>query len=329
MAKAAFRPGNHPLFALFENQAAGAGRLRFTYGWIGSRFGVTVSNAGQEKRIPIDWAFGAGVYAVTFLSKVDANRYLEHRVSYYPDTGRLDFTPGRAQLDFRDPTEAGGHYNDRAEAFRCIACHTTGTRIDSRNGNIVIGELGVRCEACHGSGRMHVEAARQQNLSEARKRIQNPQHYSAAQILAFCGNCHRLPPSDRAKVDWKDPANTRFQPVGLSQSRCYLTSVSLSCITCHDSHSNARHQDAQFYARICVGCHYQESKVANRRSKVENGKNVPARRCLRDQPSDCVACHMPRIQAFPHIVFSNHWIGVYSDSNKLVPVRGVGRARGR
>jgi hypothetical protein len=162
----------------------------------------------------------------------------------------------------------------------------------------------VRCEACHGPGGGHVEAVRSRNSIETRRGILNPGRGSAAEILQSCGGCHRMPPRDPSGVDWKDPAMTRFQPVGLSQSLCYKKSEGrFSCLTCHDPHSDSS-KDANFYEKKCAGCHHE----ARRR---------PAAVC----ESDCTKCHMPRVEAFPHISFSNHWIGIYGGSNRLRPSR--------
>ena len=147
MAKAAFRPRNHPLLERFKNLSAGAPGIRYSLDIKYDQLVMTVSNGQAVLPIAIDWALGAGVNAVTFISAAEGNRYLEHRVSYYSDTGRLDFTPGRSKLNFQSLAEAAGHYNESAEAFRCLACHTTGTRMDSA-GRLTIGEPGVRCEAC-------------------------------------------------------------------------------------------------------------------------------------------------------------------------------------
>jgi hypothetical protein len=171
----------------------------------------------------------------------------------------------------------------------------------------VIGELGVRCESCHGPGSQHLEAVKAENWLEARSRIENPRRYNALQILEQCGSCHREPPPDASLVDWADPANTRFQPIGFSQSRCFKESKgALSCLTCHDAHTNARRGEPAFYAAICANCHNATKSPPTHSSSVGN---------------DCVSCHMPKVQAMRHLDFANHWIGIYAGTNKLVPLR--------
>ncbi len=305
MARAAFRPQLHPLFDRFRNQEARTATVKFSFLWKDEQFQFVVSQGDGESRFLVQWAFGSGRHAVTFVSKMGGGAYLESRVSYYPEIGRLDFTPGRDNTEFGSLQQAAGHINERAESFRCISCHTTGSRMDPGEQEIVLGELGVRCEACHGPGLAHFEAVKRGDRDRAAKAVGSFKRDSAEEVLRLCGKCHREPPQDSSRVDWKDPANTRFQPVGLSQSRCFRQGR-LSCTTCHDPHTDARRADPRFYASICASCH-------------NSSKNPPAGLCLAETPGGCVSCHMPRVPAMRAIVFTNHWIGVYPSADKLVP----------
>lgn len=309
MAKAAFRAKDHPLFGQFKNQGARILGMSFLFLWEDDPFRIRVSNDRKAMEFPIQWALGAGVHGVTFLSRQDNGRYLEYLLSYYPRVGRLDFTPGQGEKKFQDLVEAVGQVQDRVEAFRCFSCHTTGTLDQADVENITVGELGVRCEACHGPGLRHLQAVREQDWEGARKNIENPRRYAAGKILEFCGRCHREPPVDPSRVNWQDPVQARFQPIGLSQSRCFQRSTrELSCLTCHDAHTDARRTDPSFYSAICTRCH-------------SDLQLPPAKICTREQTSDCVSCHMPKVEAMRHMEFSNHWIGIYPTSNKLVPLR--------
>jgi len=89
---------------------------------------------------------------------------------------------------------------------------------------------------------------------------------------------------------------------------CYQKSNGgLSCLTCHDAHDDAS-RDPKFYAAKCGTCH-----AANKRP--------PASQCSTTRGGDCASCHMPRVEAMPHMEFSNHWIGIYPASGGLVPRR--------
>lgn len=310
MARAAFHLREHPLFERFKNQAVRILGFRFAFLWEVEPFQISVVAEGEkEMRLPVQWAFGAGVHGVTFLSSLEKGKYLEYLLSYYSQTGRLDFTPGQGEKKFRDLVEALGQVQDRVEAFRCFSCHTTGTLDRADVENITVGELGVRCEACHGPGLRHLQAVGEQDWEGARKNVENPRRYSAGKILELCGRCHREPPVGPSRVNWRDPVQARFQPIGLSQSRCFQRSRGeLSCLTCHDAHADAKRADPNFYSAICARCH-------------SDLQFPPAKICTREQTSDCVSCHMPKVEAMRHMEFSNHWIGIYPTSNKLVPLR--------
>ena len=46
---------------------------------------------------PGEWAFGAGDQAVTFVSRVDDEFYVEHGLSYYTRSNALALTPGHIE----------------------------------------------------------------------------------------------------------------------------------------------------------------------------------------------------------------------------------------
>lgn len=307
MARTAFRPGDHPLFLKFRNEAARVMGLRILFLWEEGPFRISISDDKRELHVPVHWALGAGVHAVTFFSRLEQGKYLESLLTYYSKTGTLDFTPGQGESKLETLQEAAGRVNERPEAYRCLFCHTTGSRDAPEMVDVEVGELGVRCEACHGPGMLHLETVRAQKWNEMRRTIKNPRHYTASQVLEDCGACHREPPKEPLRVNWKDPANARFQPIGLSQSRCFQKSNgTLSCLTCHDAHSNAR-RDPDYYSRVCIGCH-----TSSRLSQA------PV--CRSQRREGCASCHMPRVHAIRQLEFSNHWIGIYSQSDRLVPV---------
>lgn len=236
------------------------------------------ASGGQVKA---DWAFGSGVQAITYVSQADDDHYLEHPLSWYAKAKGLAPTPGHEKLP------EGVRYrtfSPDAAILRCFQCHSTGKLKLADGRKVAPAELGVRCESCHGAGGEHAGAPQPNN-------IRNPARLSAAEINELCGSCHRMPPAAGVETNWDNPWNTRHQPVYLSQSACFLKSEGkLSCLTCHDPHSDAR-VDVN---RRCAGCHEK-----------------PRHQTAVEQQA-CADCHMPEVRPNEWLGFRNHWIGVYA-----------------
>ena len=257
--------------------------------------------------IPVEWAFGAGGQAVTFVTRIDKDCYLEHFYSYYSVIDRMAPTAGQHVLQPRTLPEAMGlpykTMDPRTGIVGCFECHSTGpVRVDPQQG-LHPAEAGVRCEACHGPGAEHVR-------SRARQSISNPRRLSAKQNLEFCGRCHRPLAAEKTQIDWNYSWNVRHQPIYLSQSKCFTeSSGKLSCLTCHDPHTSLNKNNPAFYRERCLSCHGGES--AYRR---------PAHVCVKEAGSDCAACHMPGVSPQPALRFTNHWIGVFQPERPLRPI---------
>lgn len=304
---------DHPLASSFASQEwlvrAPEYRLRFRR--VGEQIRAEGSDANNTMDIPVDWAFGAGDQAVTFVTRVNADWYLEHYQSYYAALGTMAPTAGHQQLRPQELPEAMGllykTLDPQAGILGCFECHSTGPVAIGPEQRLQPAEAGVRCEACHGPGQQHVAAAKAGETAGARQVIQNPARLEAAEVNQFCGRCHRPPASDGVTIDWNYSWNVRHQPVYLSQSRCFTQSQgALSCFTCHEPHEPLR-RDAPVFNGRCSECH--DGTAAQ----------IPAQPCLADQPSNCVDCHMPRVTPQPPLRFTNHWIGVYREGAKLKP----------
>ena len=244
-------------------------------------------HAGALKKESTRWAFGSGLQAITYVSQLDEDRYLEHGLSWYRKTNGLDLTPGHSSRE-------GVQYRtfaSNAAILRCFQCHSTGKLRLTAGREILPSEPGVRCETCHGPGGEHVK-------DPALTRPQNPKKMTATQINNLCGECHRMPPAAGAETNWDNPWNTRHQPVYLNQAACFQKSGGrLSCLTCHPPHSS---EPVDTNTR-CVACHEN-----TRHRTAMAGKT-------------CVNCHMPDVAPSALLRFSNHWIGIYGE-NPLRPL---------
>jgi len=261
-------------------------------------------HALAEKLVPlvaarkpaVEWAFGGGSQAVTFVSQVGEDAYLEHHLSYYSSLGRLGTTPGHAGKP--EPGVLYRGFGAGGEILRCFQCHSTGNLKADATARIEPAEAGVRCESCHGPGAVHAKAPTAANII-------NPKRYSANEMNQMCGSCHRKPAAAGDDTDFGNSWNARHQPLYLSQSRCFRESKGqLTCRTCHDPHSGQAQAG-------CVSCHATVRHPAT----------------VRLAGQDCTACHMPPVRPQEGLSFRNHWIGVYGAGDNLVPVYRAKPAR--
>ena len=307
-AGALWRAAEHPLADSVVGGSGGVRKPNYRFQFLRGDGGVRVraSDGADVVDIPVEWAFGAGVQAVTFVTRVNEEWYLEHYLSYYPATRQLAATPGQEAAPADTLQRAMGvlykTLDPEAGIVGCFECHSTGPLGTGPGGEIRPAELGVRCEACHGPGEAHVKAA-------GRAPMRNSGRMTAAELNEFCGKCHRPPAAKGVKIDWNYAWNVRHQPVYLSQSACFRKSNgALSCLSCHDPHGPLRRNDAAYYDARCGGCH--------------NAKTRPPKPvCLKRQPADCADCHMPSVAPQAGLRFTNHWIGLYGEGAKLKPVR--------
>ena len=307
-AAALFRAGDHPLAGSFpvDRKLTRKPNYRFEFFRSGGELRTRISDAVDVMDLPMEWAFGAGRQAVTFVTRVDKDWYVEHYSTYYSALRSWGATPGQDGIHPTQLPQAAGLLYKTSDPdvgiAGCFECHSTGPVTFGPTGEARIGEQGVRCEACHEAGAAHVK-------DPSRKNIRNPAALSSAQLNEFCGRCHRPPAAKGVTIDWGYAWNVRHQPVYLSESACFRKSGgALSCLTCHDPHGAAGRHDAAYYNNRCAGCH--------------SATTLPPRPvCLAATPANCIDCHMPLVSPQSTMRFSNHWIGVYRDGAKLKPAR--------
>ena len=273
------------------------------------QFTVERRQANEVEKLVIEYAFGSGHHATTFVTLTDRSpsrpAILEHRLTAFAHLARPGLTPGQSLNGHASGNTPSGRLMSTANTLDCFRCHSTRT---SSHGTDQLDEssmiVGVSCERCHGPGGEHVAAARSAPAGQTLAMPMGPGRFSRAEEMDFCGSCHRLPEMiTPGAIRTDNPVLVRHQPVGLMQSACFKQSRgALTCLTCHDPHARAT-SDRASYERFCLSCHQQPAQT----------------RCAISPLSGCIDCHMPRRDVARGMMLSDHWIRKISSHEKNIP----------
>lgn len=294
--------------------------VRWKYKARGGRFEVARTDRRGANRWVIQYAFGSGRHATTFVDILDPKSpaIFEHRLTYYSREGRFGITPGQsASSSPASEVKPDGKELTGSAAVKCFGCHSTQL---SARGEERIDEAtmipNVSCERCHGPGRAHVKRASRGEPAVQLTMPFGPGAWTAESQMMLCGTCHRHPSrAQPGQVRPDDPHLARFQPVGIMQSRCFRESRgALSCITCHDPHARAS-SDSSWYNSRCKTCHRgrssgSPSQSASSDASSEKSKATTGASCPVSPDGSCVTCHMPRVDSGQHVFYTDHWIRV-------------------
>jgi hypothetical protein len=251
----------------------------------------SVTDGQQTISAPIEWAFGLGGAGQTYVFTKDGQFY-QSRVSFYRDIDALDFTLGALNEKPKALAEATGQLMDQNEKLACFGCHATDAT-EARQLALDKMTPGVQCERCHGSADNHVENIQRGNAKLAK--MNDLRSFSSEQMSNFCGQCHRTW-DQIAASGVRGLVNVRFQPYRLTNSKCYdADDPRIRCTSCHDPHQEVNRKDIAYDSK-CQACH--------------GGGKAAARAC-KVAKSDCVSCHMPKVEIpGSHFKFSDHQIRI-------------------
>ena len=272
--------------------------VTWDFSFLDGKLSTRRSEGDKVERSEVEYAFGSGHHATTFLSLIDRDPSrpiaLEQRLTYFAHSKALGLTPGQSLSGHAAGNSPSGRVHTSSDTLKCFECHTT---LTSSRGREFLDEAtmipNISCERCHGPGRSHAEAAGKGAPLEVLRMPQGPGGWTAAEQMRQCGQCHRTPEMVKpGSIRVDNPNLVRHQPVGLMQSACYLKSRgALSCVTCHDPHSKAS-TDRGGYESSCLSCHQQ----------------APRKSCTVSPRSGCLDCHMPRREVGRGMIMTDHWI---------------------
>ena len=276
-----------------------------TYRYFLAKSGVEVTVPGKfgGDRFPLQFAFGSGEHAISFVTLTpDGSQIpvgIEHRVSWFTGQDQAGLTPGQFGRPVDQDIEDFGRIIRGTLLERCFGCHTTSGSIE---GDQLVDLMpNVGCESCHTGSAPHWAAMQVDNSADSDDGFEQRPWRTADQIQ-ICAECHRGEDAvETSEITRENPKIVRFQPVGLVQSKCYLQSGQrLLCSTCHDPHQHAAQRTTVEYEQKCLQCHSTSTNSV---------------RCSVSADSGCVSCHMPRVEVHPSISFHDHWIRIRDEND--------------
>ena len=240
-------------------------------------------------------------------------------------------------------------YFDRMVMKDCYSCHSS--NISSKNVNQKSDEVnfmsmevedivdkktivyGIDCERCHGPAKKHVDFHLKNPKVKIANSITSYKTLNRQQKLDACALCHAgndgmkiksrfaFKPGDNLSDFYRNTRSVtdtaQFDVHGnqfrlMSQSKCFIKSDKMDCITCHNPHENASKNMAS-YSKICMSCH----------QGVKHNENTVKTMPEKVLADNCVECHMPKKSSaaikfqlsnskqFSNYILRTHKIGIY------------------
>ncbi|MDQ8010866.1 MAG: cytochrome c3 family protein [Flavobacterium nitrogenifigens] len=308
-----------------------------------SLYQVVYKNNKEVSKYKFEIVFGTK-HAQTSVYWKNNNTY-ELPVSFYHSINNWATSPG---------FPADKPYFNRMVVKDCYACHSS--NISSRTVDQSSAEknfmsmdiedvinkktivYGIDCERCHGPAKKHVEFHLKNPNVKVANSITSFKALNRQQKLDACALCHagndgmklksrfEYKPGDNLSEFFRETRSitdtAKFDVHGnqyrlMAQSKCFIKSDKMDCITCHNPHENASKNIAS-YSKICMSCH-QGLKHKETTLKTMSEKLLA---------SNCVECHMPKkasgaikfqlsnSKQLSEYILRTHKIGIYPTSAK-------------
>ncbi len=285
----------------------------------------------NEKKI--SFVMGSGAFAKSYLVR-EENGYVQAPLSFYVGKNEYEMSPGYDEvvsLGFR-----------RQIGDECMFCHAGIVERESSNRyHFQVQELSIGCERCHGPGETHVkhyQANSEATTPPSTGNVANPSKLDRAKVQSICAQCHlqgNVTMYAEGKDAWSFLPGTNLEDIKveyavgsddgdhgfvghfsqMEQSKCYIESESMTCVSCHDPHHADKlapeptataipnvtgAESAERQRQDCLQCHQDEQCGEPKADRITKANN------------QCVVCHMPRGKSeVPHAVTTNHRIGIY------------------
>ena len=234
---------------------------------------------------------------------------------------------------------------NRIITSRCLECHATFVNkispseqtLEKFDRDRII--YGVDCEKCHGPAEKHVEFQTKNPKITIGKYIINPAKFTRQQKMDLCASCHggrlqKTKPSfeftagdklsDYFVVDTSAPDPKKIDVHGnqyglLRASKCYRTSNTLTCITCHNTHENEKGK-VELFSQRCMACHSEGHNIICKLTKTMGSA----------LNKNCIDCHMPlkssnviAVQLRGDVapiaaLIRSHFISIYPEETKKI-----------
>jgi predicted CXXCH cytochrome family protein len=269
-------------------------------------------------------SFGLGDVAFVYGSRWKQRYFTRRGDDYFPlpaqwDIAKKKWLPYHAETgtDWWLPFYGPSNF-DRPTGPTCDGCHSVNYDIATK----AVTEWNVGCEKCHGPGSLHVAHPTKQN-------IVNPETLDYVRGNDTCIQCHSqgrpaaasadgkvydwpvgFLPGQRLADVWKleelKPGVTNFfqyadmtahknrmQGNDFVQSTMYHRE--LRCFDCHDVHSSANVASLKLPGNaLCLSCHAAQKENA---AGLKGTVSAHTHHAEGSAGSECVACHMPKIEA--------------------------------
>ena len=284
------------------------------------------------------YVMGSGSAARTYMAEENGRLY-ELPLTWYTQggdreaTGVWSFSPGYESFNGRF---------DRTVPARCMACHNgaTSEAVEYADGKYASLASGIGCESCHGPGDLHVQARLEdpEAPDSMDVTIVNPKWLSIDLRLDVCQQCHlsgevsvlrdgesaysyrpgRPLSAHRALFALANEDPNRVGVIShvdrMKESACFIESVAMDCVTCHNPHEGFRDKGPETFNTTCESCHQPDALAAEMPTPELTTQHLTG--------ANCFSCHMPKVTAAdaPHASFTDHKVRVVKDEDRITGV---------